>query len=304
MPFTISPGVVTKEIDLTTIVPEMSMTEGAIAGPFKWGPALDVVTVSNESELVSQFGKPNAATYKTYFTAASYLAYSGNLKVVRAVHTTANNAAMTTALQVNNDEDYENTYDPDMGGSQITSAGAFLAKYPGDLGNSLRVSMCGATRANTNADGTLNSNTDVSPTCTSAIFTRANTTVIGVGTTFSNDVAVGDALYINSTAFCVATAVTSNTVLVAVGSESTIANTGAYIRKARSAFGQGTTSMIGTCAAAANGTTITGTYTAFDTQYTVGDLVKLIGTTEERKVSSITNSTSMIVSTPFTNAAA
>ena len=41
MPFTISPGVVTKEIDLTTVVPEISMTEGAIAGPFKWGPAVD-----------------------------------------------------------------------------------------------------------------------------------------------------------------------------------------------------------------------------------------------------------------------
>ena len=65
MPFTISPGVVTKEIDLTTIVPEFSMTEGAIAGPFKWGPAVDRVTVSNETELVNTFGKPNAATYKT-----------------------------------------------------------------------------------------------------------------------------------------------------------------------------------------------------------------------------------------------
>ncbi|SVD31560.1 uncharacterized protein METZ01_LOCUS384414, partial [marine metagenome] len=219
-------------------------------------------------------------------------------------HTTANNAAMTTALQVRNDEHYENTYDPDMGGSQVTTAGAFIAKWPGDLGNTLRVSMCGATRANTNNDGTLNSNSDVSPTCTSAVFTRANTTLLGVGTTFSNDVAVGDAVYVNSTAFCVVTAVTSNTVCVATGVESTIANTGAYIRKARSAFGQPATSMIGTCAASANGTTITGTYTAFDTQYTVGDYVKMVGTTEERKVSSITNSTVMIVSTPFSNAAA
>ena len=178
MPFTISPGVVTKEIDLTTVVPEISMTEGAIAGPFKWGPAVDRITVSNESELASTFGKPNAATYKTWFTAASYLAYSGNLKVVRAVHTTANNAAMTTAQQVNNDEAYENTYDPDMGGSAITTAGAFIAKYPGDLGNTLRVSMCGATHANTNGDGTLNSNTDTALTGT-GIFTVANSTIIG-----------------------------------------------------------------------------------------------------------------------------
>ena len=45
MPFTISPGVVTKEIDLTTVVPEISMTEGAIAGPFRWGPSYWATTV-------------------------------------------------------------------------------------------------------------------------------------------------------------------------------------------------------------------------------------------------------------------
>jgi len=302
MPFTISPGVVTKEIDLTTIVPEVSMTEGAIAGPFKWGPTYDIVTVSNESELSSRFGKPNAATYKTYFTAASYLAYSGNLKVVRASGTDANNAAMATALQVKNDEHYENTYDPDMGGSIVTTAGAFIAKYPGELGNSLRVSICGATRANTNNDGTLNSNTDISPAATSLVYTLANTTVLGVGTTFSNDVAVGDVLFWNSK-YVAVTTVTSNTVLVAVGAAD-IANTGAYTVRKRSAFGQPASDMVGTCAASANGTTITGTATSFSVQYTVGDLVKLVGTAEERKISAVANSTSMTVSEPFSLAAA
>jgi len=302
MPFTISPGVVTKEIDLTTIVPEMSMTEGAIAGPFKWGPTFDVTTVSNESELASQFGKPNAATYKTYFTAASYLAYSGNLKVVRASGTDANNAAMSTALQVKNDEHYENTYDPDMGGSAVTTAGAFIAKYPGDLGNSLRVSMCGATRANTNNDGTLNSNTDVSPACGSIVYTVANTTVIGVGTTFSNDVSVGDVISFDSK-YAVVTTVTSNTVLVATGAAD-MASAAAYARRKRSAFGQPATDLIGTVVASANGATITGTGTQFSVQYTVGDLVKLVGINEERKVSAITNATSMTVTVPFVASAA
>jgi hypothetical protein len=187
-----------------------------------------------------------------------------------------------------------------MGGSQITSAGAFIAKYPGDLGNTLRVSMCAATRANTNADGTLNSNTDISPTCTSAVV--SGTALTGVGTTFSNDVAVGDVLFFDSK-YCVVTTVTSNTALVVVAGAN-MANTGAYTVRKRSAFGQPATDMIGTCAASANGTTITGTVTAFDTQYTVGDLVKLVGTNEERKVSAITNSTIMTVSTPFVKAAA
>ena len=302
MPFTISPGVVTKEIDLTAVVPEISMTEGAIAGPFKWGPAVWRTTVSNETEMSSVFGKPNAATYKTWFTAASYLAYSGSLKIVRSIGTDANNAAMTTALQVRNDEHYENTYDPDMGGSQITTAGAFLAKWPGDLGNSLRGSMCGATRANTNADGTLNSNTDVSPDATSVVATSANNTILGVGTTFSNDVAVGDVLFFNSK-YCVVDTVTSNTVLV-VSAPADIANTGAYTVRKRSAFGQPASDLIGTCAASANGTTITGTNTAFTLQYKVGDLVTLVGINEERKVSAITSGTVMTVSVPFVKAAA
>ena len=300
MPFTISPGVVTKEIDLTAVVPEISMTEGAIAGPFKWGPAVWRTTVSNETEMASVFGKPDAATYKTWFTAASYLAYSGSLKVVRSIGTDANNAAMTTALQVRNNEHYENTYDPDMGGSQITTAGAFIATYPGDLGNTLRVSMCGATRANTNNDGTLNSNTDISPSCTSAVV--SGTALTGVGTTFSNDVAVGDVLFFDSK-YCLVETVTSNTVLV-VTAAANMANTGAYTVRKRSAFGQPASDMIGTCVVSANGVTITGTDTSFLTQYTIGDLVKLVGINEERKVSAITSGTVMTVSVPFVKSAA
>ena len=304
MPFTISPGVVTKEIDLTAVVPEISMTEGAIAGPFRWGPAYDRVTISNESELSSTFGKPDAASYKTFFTAASYLAYSGNLKVVRTPNTTdAKNATMDSSntVYISNDEKYENTYDPDMGGTSNDDYGSFVAKYAGDFGNSLRVSMCGATRANTNSDGTLNSNTDISPACSSIVYTLANTTIVGVGTTFRADVAVGDVISFDSK-FAVVETVTSDTVLVAT-SPANMASSAAYTRRKRSAFGQPATDLIGTVAASANGTVITGTSTSFSTQYTVGDLVKLVGTSEERKVSAIASATSMTVSEPFVVAA-
>ena len=304
MPFTISPGVVTKEIDLTAVVPEISMTEGAIAGPFRWGPAYDRVTISNESELSSTFGKPDAASYKTFFTAASYLAYSGNLKVVRTPNTTdAKNATMDSSntVYISNDEKYENTYDPDMGGTLNDDYGSFVAKYAGDFGNSLRVSMCGATRANTNSDGTLNSNTDISPACSSIVYTLANTTIVGVGTTFRADVAVGDVISFDSK-FAVVETVTSDTVLVAT-SPANMASSAAYTRRKRSAFGQPATDLIGTVAASANGTVITGTSTSFSTQYTVGDLVKLVGTSEERKVSAIASATSMTVSEPFVVAA-
>ena len=306
MPFTISPGVVTKEIDLTAVVPEISMTEGAIAGPFRWGPSYWSTTVSNETELVSRVGKPDAASYKTFFTAASYLAYSGSLKVVRTPNTIdAKNATMDSSntVYVANDEVYENTYDPDMGGTANDDYGPFVAKYAGDFGNSLRVSICGATRANTTHDGTLNSNTDVSPTCTSIVYTHANTTVIGVDTTFRTDVAVGDVLFWDSKYALVET-VTDDTHLVASGDSAGMASAAAYTRRKRSAFGQPASDMVGTCAASANGVTITGTGTSFLTQYTIGDLVKLVGTAEERKVSAIASASSMTVSEPFALVAA
>ena len=38
MAFQVSPGVNVSEIDLTTVVPSVATTTGAIAGVFRWGP--------------------------------------------------------------------------------------------------------------------------------------------------------------------------------------------------------------------------------------------------------------------------
>ena len=304
MPFTISPGVVTKEIDLTTVVPEISMTEGAIAGPFRWGPSYWATTVSNESELSGTFGKPDAATYKTFFTAASYLAYSGNLKVVRTPNTSdAKNATMDAAntVYIANDEAYENTYDPDMGGTQSDDFGPFVAKYVGDLGNSLRVSMCAATKANTNSDGTLNSNTDTALTGTAA-WTESSGALAGSGTAFTTELSVGDTITLGTKVLVIAT-ITNATTVVARSAYGSDLGSGAMVRHKRSGFGEPAAQMVGTCVASANGVTVTGTSTFFDLQVTVGDLIKLVGTEEERKVSSITSNTVLTVSEPFVSAA-
>ena len=307
MPFTISPGVVTKEIDLTTVVPEISMTEGAIAGPFRWGPSYFSTTVSNETELSSTFGKPNAATYKTFFTAASYLAYSGNLKVVRTPNTTdAKNATMdaSNTVYIANDETYENTYDPDMGGTQNDDYGPFVAKYAGDLGNSLRVSVCGATKANTNSDGTLNSNTDVTLTGTMA-WTQSSGALNGVttSTSFLTELSIGDVITLGTYKLVISTVTNANTAVAQSAYGSDI-SAGAAVRHKRSGFGEPAGQMIGTVVATANGATVTGTSTFFDLQVTVGDLIKLVGINEERKVSSITSNTVLTVSEPFVAAAA
>jgi len=111
MGFQLSPGVEVSEIDLTTIVPAVATSIGAIAGVFAWGPVNEVITISDEVRLADRFGKPNNDNYEYWFTAANFLAYSNNLKVVRAANTN----------------------------TTIASGTFFEAKYPGELGNSIRV---------------------------------------------------------------------------------------------------------------------------------------------------------------------
>ena len=93
MAFQLSPGVNVSEFDLTTIVPSVGTTEGAIAGHFNWGPANTIITISNENELADRFGKPDANNFATWFTAANFLSYARNLKVVRSANSASDKNA-------------------------------------------------------------------------------------------------------------------------------------------------------------------------------------------------------------------
>ena len=86
MAFQLSPGVAVTEEDRTTIIPSVATTAGALSGAFQWGPVEQVTTVDSEINLVSQFGKPNDTTAGYFFTAANFLSYGNNLKLVRAVN--------------------------------------------------------------------------------------------------------------------------------------------------------------------------------------------------------------------------
>jgi phage tail sheath protein FI len=137
----LSPGINVSEIDLTTVVPSGATSIGAFAGPFVWGPANEVTLISNETRLVNTFGKPNDNVAPYWFSAANFLAYSNNLKVVRTLATGANNAVSnnTTAnLTIANEGVYINTH---LSGA-TTDRGAWAAKYPGQIGNTLRISVC------------------------------------------------------------------------------------------------------------------------------------------------------------------
>lgn len=136
MPFQVSPGVNVSEIDLTTVVPAVSTTEGAVAGHFSWGPVNQRVLVDTEDRLVNIFNKPNANTADDFFTAANFLSYGNALYTVRVVNGANNATTGATGAYVENEEYYNETY------SHSSGHGDWVAKYPGERGNSLKVSVC------------------------------------------------------------------------------------------------------------------------------------------------------------------
>lgn len=139
-PFT-SPGVSVSEIDQTTSIPTVSTTGGAFVGQFQWGPVGTRVLIDSEVALVGDFQNPDANTYTSFFTAANFLAYGNNLRVTRAANTSTKNATANTlaALQIKNEVIYEAQYYTGTGGF-----GEFAARYPGAIGNSLKVGVCGS----------------------------------------------------------------------------------------------------------------------------------------------------------------
>ena len=135
MPFQVSPGIVVTEQDLTTVVPNVATTIGAMAGAFQWGPVLERTQISTENDLVNTFGKPDAVTKCHFWTGANFLAYANNLIVTRVVGDAARNATAGdddagTAVLVKNEDHYDSLTFTDQ---------LFVAKYPGALGNSLKV---------------------------------------------------------------------------------------------------------------------------------------------------------------------
>jgi len=137
MAFQLSPGVAVVEKDFSAIVPAVSTSAGAFAGVFAWGPVLDPVTITSENVLVQRFGKPTDSNFDSFFTAANFLAYANNLLVVRVDTSGQRNAvSASTAVKIKNFDDYSTNYASGAG-----TVGEWAAKYPGALGNSLKVSM-------------------------------------------------------------------------------------------------------------------------------------------------------------------
>ena len=145
-----SPAVVVKEIDATGGVPNVQTSTGAIVGNYRWGPVGQRVLISNEADLIDTFSTPDTTSTIDFHNASYFLRYSNSLHVVRQATSAAKNSHSTTykaagrgpgavgyAVQaINNKAAFDANTSLDSDGH------TFVARFPGDLGNSLRVSLC------------------------------------------------------------------------------------------------------------------------------------------------------------------
>lgn len=168
MAFQVSPGVQVKEIDLTNVVPAVSTSIGAIAGAFQWGPVGEVRTIGSEKELVEVFGKPDSNTYKYFMPAAQFLQYGNTLRTVRVNTANLNATGSGTGVQVKNDDHFDTV----AAGSAFGVGEVFVARYPGLLGNSLTISMCGANSTAFN-NWAYKGNFDSAPTTSSYVSSKS-----------------------------------------------------------------------------------------------------------------------------------
>ena len=141
MGFLVSPGVHVREIDLTNVIPAVSTSIGAIAGPFAKGPVSSVTAINSEEQLLQTFGKPNGSNFEWWFTAANFLQYGDALKVVRT-ESGILNAGANSGILIRDDDHYEASFSTGQG-----SHGEWAARSAGTWGNSIGVDICGSARA-------------------------------------------------------------------------------------------------------------------------------------------------------------
>ena len=128
----ISPGIVIKERDLTAgVVGNSQAITAAFASTFAKGPVGEITTISSQAELVETFGAPSSANAEDYFVASEFLGYGGRLAVIRAeTGTNSANSGANASLNVKNSVDWM---------SGLGTGESYVAKTPGEWGNSLRV---------------------------------------------------------------------------------------------------------------------------------------------------------------------
>lgn len=129
----LSPGVISREIDLTTATPAVASTEGGIVINSQWGPSGKLVLLSDETDLVNVYGKPNDVNYARWFSAKNFLSYSGALYVSRAIGSDFKNSTSgASEVLIENKEKFDEKL-------VVEAEGKFAARYSGVIGDSLKV---------------------------------------------------------------------------------------------------------------------------------------------------------------------
>ena len=127
---TASPGVYIQEVDLTRGAPdEISNNNGFLAGPFQMGPVDEVVKVTTEADLETNFGKPQIeeSQYEYWYSVDNFLEYGGQCYVVRCDDTNGDYQIMKNACD-------NFFYDPSKEGE--INPGTGLTYKPNELFNS------------------------------------------------------------------------------------------------------------------------------------------------------------------------
>jgi hypothetical protein len=174
-----SPGVKVREVDLTRggVTNTTSLAAG-IAAPFSKGPVNQVVTITNENELVTVFGKPslNDYHYESWYSASNFLSYGGSLKVVRCSGTNLKNSnagvgVASTSVTVNNFDAYQ---------ASTPTSYYWAAKNPGYWAEGLKVCVI-----DNFADQTLSGVNTSNVSVGQALYQGLTGIIPGVGTTTS-----------------------------------------------------------------------------------------------------------------------
>lgn len=220
----ISPGIKITETDLVSSSQAVATTTGAFSGQFRWGPIEDPKIVTSESQLVTDFGKPNATNIVDFLSAANFLGYSSPLYIVRVANTALNATAEATTGSgtagtgqlIKNEDAYLETASFDVG--------PWAGKYAGTLGNSIKISTCPSSAA---FQSTLSGTWSI---------TAGSTNVVGSAGAANTEVTVGDILVIEGRSIKVSS-VTNADYIVLESSHLTGA-TGATVTRRWEYFGE------------------------------------------------------------------
>lgn len=146
--FSVAPAVSYSERDTTLYTKSNVVLRNGLVGIFDWGPIEDGVDIDGgKTELKNVFGKPTANLYLDHLIAIDYLRYSSALNVMRVEGDAARNASSEgygTTIMVKNESHFKANE-----GSIKKDGCHFMARYAGNLGNNLIVSVADSTTFDT-----------------------------------------------------------------------------------------------------------------------------------------------------------